>query len=116
MNPGRNKETTDSIIRGLALPFFAVDNDYKIIFFNEALEKLTGYSEQEVLGKPCHEILRSEDLELVGAVSRTYQNRNLSEVLGTPKVDLRIIGTVQEALNTMADVLIDYTSRFQMDI
>ncbi len=60
MNPGRNKETTDSIIRGLALPFFAVDNDYKIIFFNEALEKLTGYSEQEVLGKFCHEILRSE--------------------------------------------------------
>jgi PAS domain S-box-containing protein len=60
MSPVRDKETIDSIIRGLALPFFVVDNDSKIIFFNEPLEKLTGYSEQEVLGKPCHEILRSE--------------------------------------------------------
>ena len=57
-----------------------------------------------------HEILRSEDLELVGAVCRTYQNRTLSEVLGTPRVDLKISGTVQEALNTRADVFIDYTS------
>jgi len=60
MSPVRDKETIYSIIRGLALPFFVVDNDNKIIFFNEPLEKLTGYSEQEVLGKPCHEILRSE--------------------------------------------------------
>jgi len=58
----------------------------------------------------AHEILRSEDLELVGAVSRTYQNRNLGEVLGTPKVDLKISGTVQEAFTTKADVLIDYTN------
>ncbi len=60
MSPVKDKETIDSIIKGLALPFFVVDNDNKIIFFNEPLEKLTGYSEQEVLGKPCHEILRSE--------------------------------------------------------
>ena len=60
MSPIRDKETIYSIIRGLALPFFVVDKDNKIIFFNEPLEKLTGYSEQEVLGKPCHEILRSE--------------------------------------------------------
>jgi len=60
MSPVKDKETIYSIIRGLALPFFVVDNDNKIIFFNEPLEKLTGYSEQEVLGKPCHEILRSE--------------------------------------------------------
>jgi len=55
-------------------------------------------------------IFRSEDLELVGAVCRTYQNRTLSEVLGIPHVDLKISGTVQEALNTRADVFIDYTS------
>ncbi|HPD60142.1 MAG TPA: sigma 54-interacting transcriptional regulator [Thermodesulfobacteriota bacterium] len=60
MSPVRDKETIGSIIRGLALPFFVVDKDNKIIFFNEPLEKLTGYKEQEVLGKPCHEILRSD--------------------------------------------------------
>jgi PAS domain S-box-containing protein len=60
MSPVRDKEIVDSILKGLAVPFFAVNNDYKIIFFNKPLEKLTGYSEQEVLGKPCHEIFRSE--------------------------------------------------------
>jgi len=60
MSPVRDKETVQSIIRGLAVPFFAVDNDYKIVFFNEPLEKLTGYKEEEVLGKPCHEVLRSD--------------------------------------------------------
>jgi PAS domain S-box-containing protein len=60
MSPVSDKETIYSIIRGLALPFFVVDHDNKIIFFNEPLEKLTGYSEQEVLGKPCHEIIRSD--------------------------------------------------------
>ena len=60
MSPVRDKETIDSIIKGIAVPLLAVDNDYKIIFFNQPLEKLTGYKEQDVLGKPCHEILRSE--------------------------------------------------------
>lgn len=55
-------------------------------------------------------ILRSEDLELVGAVSRTYRDQNLGTVLGKSETDVRISGSVKEALHTKTDVLIDYTS------
>jgi len=54
-------------------------------------------------------ILETEDLELVGAVSRTYQSQHLGTVLGCPQIDLTISGSVQEALKTRTDVLIDYT-------
>lgn len=60
MNPIGDQDVVEGIIRGLSIPFFAVDNDYNIIFFNEHLEKVTGYKEHEVIGKPCHEILRSD--------------------------------------------------------
>ena len=60
MSPVRDQDTINCIIKGLDLPFFVVDNDYKIIFYSEPFAKLTGYQEKDLLGKPCHEILRSE--------------------------------------------------------
>ena len=86
MSPVRDKETIYSIIRGLALPFFVVDNDNKIIFFNEPLEKLTGYSEQEVLGKPCHEILRSDICK---------ENCPLKETMATGRDAVNLEMTIQ---------------------
>ena len=55
----RKKTLYKSILKGLAIPFFVVDNDFKIIFCNSYLEKLTGFKEKEVLGKYCHEIFRT---------------------------------------------------------
>ncbi|HQO78735.1 MAG TPA: sigma 54-interacting transcriptional regulator [Thermodesulfobacteriota bacterium] len=49
----------NSILRGLAIPFFIVDKDFRIVFFNGALEKLTGFKMEETVGKPCHEVVRS---------------------------------------------------------
>jgi PAS domain S-box-containing protein len=36
---------------------YAVDSEQRIIFWNEGARKLLGYSEQEVLGKPCWRII-----------------------------------------------------------
>ena len=52
----------------------------------------------------------SKDLRLVGAVSRSQKGRNLGEVLGIPRLPLSISGSVSEALQSDADVLIDFTS------
>ena len=52
---GRN----ESIIKAIVDPMFTVDKDRNITFFNEAIEKLTGYSQEEVLGKNCASILKS---------------------------------------------------------
>jgi 4-hydroxy-tetrahydrodipicolinate reductase len=62
------------------------------------------------VGRPlCLAVSEANDLSLVGAVSRTHQGRNLKDVLGDPRLDLTVSGSVAEALDTPADVLVDYT-------
>ncbi|CAN5754764.1 4-hydroxy-tetrahydrodipicolinate reductase [soil metagenome] len=62
------------------------------------------------VGKPlCLAVSRSEDLSLVGAVSRRYKSHNLRDVTGDSNLDLKISGSVEAALKTPTDVLIDYT-------
>jgi len=62
------------------------------------------------VGKPlCKAVFEADDLRLVGAVSRTHQSHNLKDVLGDPNLDLRVSGSVAEALDTPTDVLVDYT-------
>jgi 4-hydroxy-tetrahydrodipicolinate reductase len=63
------------------------------------------------VGRPlCSAVHGAGDLELVGAVSRTHKGRNLGDVFGDPRLDLTVSGSVAEALDTPADVLVDYTS------
>jgi len=62
------------------------------------------------VGRPlCSAVSGSDDLSLVGAVSRAHAGRNLKEVSGDARLDLTIKGSVAEALETPADVLVDYT-------
>ena len=60
-------------------------------------------------GPLCRAISEAEDLNLVGAVSRSKSGRNLKDVLEAGRIDLVISGTVAEALRTPTDVLVDYT-------
>lgn len=55
-------------------------------------------------------IMESEDMELVGAVSRNYAGKPLYEVTGNKEHTLTISGAVDEAIRTDTDVMIDYTS------
>lgn len=54
-------------------------------------------------------ISKAGDMTLAGAVSRTHAGRRLGDVLGEPAIDVVVSGTVAEALETPADVLVDYT-------
>lgn len=54
-------------------------------------------------------IARSEDLELVAAVSRSGAGRDAGEVAGGAANGVSIVATIEEALKTPSDVLIDYT-------
>lgn len=60
MSPVRDKEYVNSVLRGITIPFFIVDNDFKIVFFNNYMEKLTGYKKEEVTGKSCQEVFRTD--------------------------------------------------------
>ncbi|WP_020676601.1 sigma-54 interaction domain-containing protein [Geopsychrobacter electrodiphilus] len=54
LSPNRN--LLDSVSDGI----FAVDRDMRIISFNSAIETMTGYSRDEVIGQTCHDIFNSE--------------------------------------------------------
>jgi 4-hydroxy-tetrahydrodipicolinate reductase len=60
-------------------------------------------------GPLCLAVSGADDLNLVGAVSRTHKGRNLKDVLGAPSLDLTVNGSVAEALHAPTDVLVDYT-------
>lgn len=40
---------------------FAIDENHCIIYWNRAAQALLGFSAEEVIGRPCHEIIRGRD-------------------------------------------------------
>jgi 4-hydroxy-tetrahydrodipicolinate reductase len=55
-------------------------------------------------------ILESGDLELVGAIARQMEGRDIGEALGTHHVGVKIAKSLEEVLSSAApEVLIDYT-------
>lgn len=54
-------------------------------------------------------IMDSADLKLVSAVSRKAAGQDVGEAIGRSKIGIRIESSLEQALRTPADVLIDYT-------
>ena len=63
------------ILYGIDEGVFTVDRELRILTFNPAAEKILGWREEKVIGRPCAEIFREED----GAFS--YQEELLSEAM-----------------------------------
>jgi 4-hydroxy-tetrahydrodipicolinate reductase len=62
------------------------------------------------VGKPlCRAVSEADDMTLVGAVSRTHKGHGLKDVVEGAEGDVRISGSVAEALDAPTDVLVDYT-------
>ena len=62
------------------------------------------------IGKPlCRAVSESADLNLVGAVSRTHRGRSLKDVFAEIDLEVKISGSVAEALESPTDVLVDFT-------
>ncbi|HEX8890945.1 MAG TPA: 4-hydroxy-tetrahydrodipicolinate reductase [Pyrinomonadaceae bacterium] len=72
---------------------------------NVAIAGATGW-----VGRPlCLAVAAADDLNLVGAVSRTHAGQSLGDVLGDARLNLKISRSVAEALLAPTDVLVDYT-------
>jgi len=54
-------------------------------------------------------IARSDDIELVAAVSRTHAQRVLGDVLEEPRLSCPIMATAEEALSIPCDVFFEFT-------
>ena len=50
------------ILASTAEPAFAANDEGQIVGWNRAAEELTGNTAQEVIGKPCHEVLCGRDI------------------------------------------------------
>jgi len=49
----------ETILSSISDGVFTVDAEWRLWCFNRAAEEITGFTRKEVLGRPCHEILRS---------------------------------------------------------
>lgn len=48
------------VLDNVSVGVFTVNTDFKIISFNRAAEKLTGFTREEALGRRCYEIFRAD--------------------------------------------------------
>ncbi|MEW6196720.1 MAG: sigma 54-interacting transcriptional regulator [Bacteroidota bacterium] len=55
----QNQDIKHEILDSLAEGLFTVDKNFKINFFNEAAERITGFKKNEVFGKFCKDIFQS---------------------------------------------------------
>jgi len=53
-------ERFEAVVQSISDGVMTVDRDWRITYFNRAAEEITGYSRSEVLGRYCHEVLRSD--------------------------------------------------------
>lgn len=51
-----DEKNLESILDSLTDGIIAHDKDRRILFFNRAAEKITGYSREDLLGNDCHEV------------------------------------------------------------
>lgn len=65
----------------------------------------TGWTGGAVTGT----ILASNEFQLVGAIARRQVGKDIGEALGRERANLNIVASLEEALATPTDVLIDYT-------
>ncbi|MFN9710355.1 MAG: PAS domain S-box protein, partial [Bacteroidota bacterium] len=71
----RSEEKYRMIFQNMSLGFLEVDHEERIVYLNEAMEKITGYSKEEIIGKTTPELLL-----------KTPEQRNkLKEVLSKRK-------------------------------
>lgn len=57
------KRRLESILKSSAEGIMTINADRRITGFNEAMEKLTGYSREKILGKECFRVLHIRDRE-----------------------------------------------------
>ncbi len=63
----QRKKLDEAVLRSIGDGVFAADKNLKVVLFNEAAEKLTGWKAQDALGKTCREIFqfKSPDGQIV---------------------------------------------------
>jgi PAS domain S-box-containing protein len=78
----KNRTILDNIPSGV----YTVDREMKLLSFNRSLERITGYSAEDILGKKCSEVLRSDFCEAGCPLKRSIRT---GETLRGVELNLR---------------------------
>lgn len=54
-----SSERFEAVLASISDGVFTVDRNWHITCFNRAAEEITGYKRAEVMGRPCHEVLKT---------------------------------------------------------
>lgn len=71
--PPLSPEETSVILDSIGDGVFTVDRDFCVTYFNRAAEEVTGVTQEEALGKPCHEVFRADICEGECALKQTMR-------------------------------------------
>ena len=70
---GLTDDWFETILDSLNEGVFCVDEQWRISFFNQAAEEITGVPQEEALGRFCHEVFRSNICKKACALRYTMQ-------------------------------------------
>jgi PAS domain S-box-containing protein len=73
ISAGIPDEWFETILCSLNEGVFCVDEDWRICFFNQAAEEITGVPREEALGRFCHEVFRSNICKKACALRYTIE-------------------------------------------
>jgi PAS domain S-box-containing protein len=62
-NVTEEKERVESVFRSMKEGVITIDQDRKITAFNPAAEEITGWTHEEIIGKPCHSVISCRALK-----------------------------------------------------
>jgi PAS domain-containing protein len=51
-----------AMLKATADGAFVVDQHGNVVFWNHAAERMLGYRESEILGRPCHDVIQGQSL------------------------------------------------------
>jgi PAS domain S-box-containing protein len=75
-----------TILDNIPSGVYTVDQEMALLSFNRSLERITGYSEEEAIGKKCHEVFRSDFCDAGCPLKRSMRT---GETLRGIEVNLR---------------------------
>jgi len=81
--PDLSAERFEAVLSSISDGVFTIDLEGRITCFNRAAEAITGFSREEALGRPCHEIFRANICKDACALRYTLET-------GYPVVDLMV--------------------------
>jgi len=72
----------ETILRSIADGVFTVDKNRRITAFNRAAQRITGFTREEAVGKPCHEIFHASICQSACALEEALKTGN--EIIDRP--------------------------------